>query len=1011
MTEAAHLEGVISLVGVDKAVKGLRSVGASVDETQGKFDTLDKTSASVSERMSQVGGTLMRRVSLPLLGVGIAATKMGMDFTAQMSKVASKSGAVGKDLETLRKQAIKLGEDTSFSATTAAQGMEILGAAGLKPKEILGAMPGLLDAAAASGEGLAATADVMANTLAQFGLEAADATRIADVLAQSSDMTQTSIVGMGEGLKYAGTTASQLGFSLEDTVGLMSKMAKAGIDASQSGTALRMGLMKLSVVPPIRALDKLDDISPKLAEIWQSAKPVPAKLGEMSAEFDKLDGTSRVAAAGLVFGTEASTGMLEAMRGGPAEMAKWSRALEDSTGVAAKKAKQNLDNLKGDVENAGGAIQSAFIDMQSAADGPMRSIAQGVEAAAKSFSSLPPAAQQAAVGLGLVAIAVGPMMMALSPMVTLLGGAATITRTAGVAIGSLAMAAGTAVPALASLSLVMAANPLLTGAIAIGAIAAAGLAVAGFGQSARQSGTDTAYAKQQLDEYQTAIDKLSGSLIGERQADIAVVQARGQLASAQQAVNAAEREHGRGSPQYVAALQAKRQASMQLDQSLNSQSQSQRKVAKDTEEATQKTRDAVRDYKQASDRVAELTERMKSLAPHTRMASRDGLMAKAAYQKLGEQLREAAGDMENAKGKAQTLAGQFPELARAAGKPTGALRTLKALLDSLPKDVQINVNTYFKEHGRRPPSNSQYGTHVPARVAASGGKIEGPGTATSDSIPAWLSNGEYVIKAASVAKYGEGFLDAVNAGAVQAFAAGGRVTRASANRTLGNWGVADRLTGSRNDARLARAEGTPQLFDDINAWKAKRDAADAQRKRWESFVRSASYRVLDRNGKADAQDRLAAARRDAQHARAELVRLRTPPEAGGDGTDATGLGEDPAAQAAAEAERRRIEAEQRQREADLAAQLAQAEQRARIAQGNLALSEAAVRTFGGSGDIGAARGANAWQSATGGTQIHFHSAVPYTADQARQVADMSLSGGQYNGLAGATYAPVQQIGA
>jgi len=75
------------------------------------------------------------------------------------------------------------------------------------------------------------------------------------------------------------------------------------------------------------------------------------------------------------------------------------------------------------------------------------------------------------------------------------------------------------------------------------------------------------------------------------------------------------------------------------------------------------------------------------------------------------------------------------------------------------------------------PYYMNYGGMIPGYYAGGmiknfmpGGNVTGPGTGTSDSIPAMLSDGEYVIKASSVAKYGVGTFDALNA---QRLATGG----------------------------------------------------------------------------------------------------------------------------------------------------------------------------------------------------------------------------------------------
>jgi TP901 family phage tail tape measure protein len=390
MTEAARLEGVIALVGLQQAKSGLVGLGRQVDKTQTSLDglatgtrgtgqgmrTLAKDLDSAGRRMQATGGTLTRRMTLPLVGLGLAAVKVGSDFEAQMSKVEAKSGASAQQLERLRQQALRLGADTSFSAREAAQGMEELAAAGMKPQQVLAAMPGLLDAAAASGEGVAQVASIMSNSLAQFSLEADQSGRIADVLAKASNETQGSITSMGEALKYAGTGASQMGLDIEQTTALLSKMVKAGIDGGQAGTALRMGLLKLATVPPARALEKLADPKfGKLGDIWKSAASVPDKLKQMSGEMEKLDGTSRAAAAGIIFGSEASTGMLEAMRGGPAAIDKWTESMRNAGGEAKRMGETMRNNLRGDLEGLGGSLETALIGLFSAGDGPMRPFA------------------------------------------------------------------------------------------------------------------------------------------------------------------------------------------------------------------------------------------------------------------------------------------------------------------------------------------------------------------------------------------------------------------------------------------------------------------------------------------------------------------------------------------------------------------------------------------------------------------------------------------------------------
>ena len=149
-----------------------------------------------------------------MAGIATAAVKVGSDFEAQMPRVQAISRATGEEFEKLRSQAIELGADTAFSATEAAQGMENLAAAGFTTSEIMDAMPGMLNLAAAAGEDLASSADIAASTLRGFGLEASEAGHVADVLAENANRTNSSVSETGEAMKYVAPLARAAGISL-----------------------------------------------------------------------------------------------------------------------------------------------------------------------------------------------------------------------------------------------------------------------------------------------------------------------------------------------------------------------------------------------------------------------------------------------------------------------------------------------------------------------------------------------------------------------------------------------------------------------------------------------------------------------------------------------------------------------------------------------------------------------------------------------------------------------------
>lgn len=219
--------------------KTLSSLPSSLQIVGAKMQEVGNKMKSVGASMSQVGSTMTTRVTAPIVGGLTACIKTTMDFDSEMSKVAAISGATGEDFEALREKAIEMGNSTKFSATESAQAMEYMAMAGWKTEQIMDGIPGIMDLAAASGEGLATTSDIVTDAMTAFGLSAEESTHFADVLAAASANANTNVSMLGESFKYVAPVAGSLGFSVEDVSVALGLMANNGIKASQGGTALR----------------------------------------------------------------------------------------------------------------------------------------------------------------------------------------------------------------------------------------------------------------------------------------------------------------------------------------------------------------------------------------------------------------------------------------------------------------------------------------------------------------------------------------------------------------------------------------------------------------------------------------------------------------------------------------------------------------------------------------------------------------------------------------------------
>lgn len=308
----------------------------------------------------KVAATAITGTATALAGVATAAIKVGSDFEAQMSRVQAISGATGDELESLKNQAIQLGADTAFSAKEAAEGMENLAAAGFTTSEIMDAMPGMLNLAAAAGEDLATSSDIAASTLRGFGLEASDAAHVADVLAENANRTNSSVAETGEAMKYVAPLARAAGISMEETAAAIGIMANAGIQGSQAGTTLRGALSRLSR-PTDAMTAAMDELGVSFYDSNGKMKSLTEQVGMLRKATEGMTDEQKNNYLVTLYGQEALSGMLALMNEGENTLGDLTDAYETCDGAAEKAAKTMQDNLKGAIEQLGGSAETLGI--------------------------------------------------------------------------------------------------------------------------------------------------------------------------------------------------------------------------------------------------------------------------------------------------------------------------------------------------------------------------------------------------------------------------------------------------------------------------------------------------------------------------------------------------------------------------------------------------------------------------------------------------------------------------
>ena len=289
-------------------------------EAQTKLQNSRAALQATREKLSwgNVKGDLMKAAGIGLsLGAPVMQAAEFEHAAARLNAVAFSGGGRNaeedaKAFKALQAQARQLGRDTQFTAVQAAQSQENLARAGFNANEIISAMPGLLDMAAAEGMDLANAADIMASSLRGFGLEASDAARVSNILAQTSAASNSSITGLGDSMKYVAPVAKGLGVSVEETSAMLGIMANAGIKGSQGGTALRAAFLRLSKEPKAVA-NALAELGIKSRDAKGNMRELPELMQALSARMKNMGSADKMKYLSNIFGSEAASGMLAVM--------------------------------------------------------------------------------------------------------------------------------------------------------------------------------------------------------------------------------------------------------------------------------------------------------------------------------------------------------------------------------------------------------------------------------------------------------------------------------------------------------------------------------------------------------------------------------------------------------------------------------------------------------------------------------------------------------------------------
>ena len=406
---------------------------ASYEAAMTRAGSTAKTVASGMEHTGRKSALIvsgMTAAGLAVAAFGVAAVKMAADFDQQMSTVQANTGATSAQMDQLRAAAIEAGASTVYSASDSADAINDLGKAGMSVTDILnGGLTGALNLAASDGMAVGDAAEYMANALSMFHLKGSQASQVADTLAAGAGKAVGNVSDFGEALNNCGAQANSFGMNVQETTGVLALFAQNGTIGAEAGTQLNSMLMKLAA-PSAEAANTMKELGISAYDAQGHFVGMANFAGQLQKAEKGLTDEQRNQANATIFGSYAIKAANYLYEAGESGVNKWTKAVSES-GYAAEQAAAKNNNLKGDLENLSGSMESLMISVGEGAQGPLRKMIQGLDTLVDTFAGLPSGAQQTIVVMASLAGVFGAVHKAAG---NLNGSTSTMANNIGLAI-------------------------------------------------------------------------------------------------------------------------------------------------------------------------------------------------------------------------------------------------------------------------------------------------------------------------------------------------------------------------------------------------------------------------------------------------------------------------------------------------------------------------------------------------------------------------------------------------
>ena len=350
--------------GLQESEKTVANFGKS---TQENFKGIDAA-------VSKAGQTIAGFVSAAAITAAVKQAtqyviEVGSAFEASMSEVQAISGATSAELEKMSDKAKQLGSSTKFSATEASQAFKYMALAGWDTNKSISAIDGVMQLAAASGMDLAKASDMVTDYLSAFGMEADQATYMADMLAYAQAHSNTTAEQLGEAYKNCAANMNASGQDIETTTSLLEALANQGAKGSEAGTKVA------AIMRDVTA--KMDDGKIAIGDTTVAVMDANGNFRDMTDIIKDVDTATqgmgdaeKAAALASTFTSDSISGLNMILNEGIDKIAGYEEELRNSSGAASDMADTMQNNLQGKITAAGSALEGLGIAAYNYISGP-----------------------------------------------------------------------------------------------------------------------------------------------------------------------------------------------------------------------------------------------------------------------------------------------------------------------------------------------------------------------------------------------------------------------------------------------------------------------------------------------------------------------------------------------------------------------------------------------------------------------------------------------------------------